>query len=346
MNILYCGLKYDYGKQDQGVSFEYQNFYLTLKNMISINKLDCLDIDNANKEVLNDNLLKKCKLNSYDLIFFFMFKDEFYPETLNYIKNELSIPTIAWMADDHWRFEIYSKYIARNFSLVVTTDRDSVQKYKKNGLTNVFLSQWACNHFIYKPQANKLKKHDVTFVGMKYGNRKKKIDKIKKIHEIECWGKGWKNSKLLFSDMLDVYSNSLISLNFSESSYQKNFKTLIKIFFSKNLNNKIEINNPKLISANLKNFFQKTKYQIKGRVFEVPGCKGFLLTEKCPYLDQYLRIDSEIVTFESLDEAIEKIKFYKKNINEIKRIKERGYLKVLNEHTYEKRLLEIFNKLL
>ena len=60
-----------------------------------------------------------------------MFKDEFYPETLNYIKNELSIPTIAWMADDHWRFEIYSKYIARNFSLVVTTDRDSVQKYKK-----------------------------------------------------------------------------------------------------------------------------------------------------------------------------------------------------------------------
>ena len=36
MNILYCGLRYDYGKQDQGVSFEYQNFYLTLKNMISI----------------------------------------------------------------------------------------------------------------------------------------------------------------------------------------------------------------------------------------------------------------------------------------------------------------------
>ncbi len=346
MNILYCGLKFDYGKKHQGKSFEYQNFYLTLKNMPSVNNLDCLDIDGERKEILNDKILKKCKSNSYDLIFFFMFKDEFYPETLNYIKNELSIPTIAWMADDHWRFEIYSKYIAKYFSLVVTTDRDSISKYKKNGLTNIFLSQWACNHFIYKPQIKKEVKYEVTFVGMEYGNRRKKVNQIKKIHNVECWGKGWENNKLNFSDMLDVYSNSLISLNFSESSYQKNFKTLIKIFFSKNLNNNIEINNLKLISANLKNFFQKTKHQIKGRVFEVPGCKGFLLTEKSPLLENYFKIDSEIVTFENLDEAIDKIKFYKKNINEIEKIKERGYLKVINEHTYEKRLIEIFTKLL
>ena len=346
MNILYCGLKYDYGKKELGESFEYKNFFLTLKNMSSINKLDLLNIDNVDKEILNENLLKKCKSNSYDLIFFFLFKDEFYPETLNYIKNELSIPTVAWMADDHWRFEIYSKHVAKYFSLVVTTDHNSIKKYKKNGIENVMLSQWACNHFIYKPQIKKEINYDVTFVGMEYGKRKKKIDYIKKFQHVECWGKGWKSKKLLFSDMLDVYSNSLISLNLSESSYQRNFRTFVKVFLSKKLNNKIEINNFKLIYLNLINFFQKTTFQIKGRVFEVPACKGFLLTEKSPHLEEYFKINSEIVTFENLDEAIDKIKFYKKNSSEIKKIKEKGYLKAINEHTYEKRLLKIFNKLL
>ena len=35
------------------------------------------------------------------------------------------------MADDHWRFENYSKYWAKNYTYYVTTDRDSLNKYKK-----------------------------------------------------------------------------------------------------------------------------------------------------------------------------------------------------------------------
>ena len=145
--------------------------------------------------------------------------------------------------------------------------------------------------------------------------------------------------------MLDVYSNSKINLNFSESSYQKNFQTFFKIFLKKNNKYSYSVNDLENIKNNLRNFLKKTKKQIKGRVFEVPGCRGFLLTENSPYLDKYFEIDKELIIFNSLDEAKEKINFYKKNYNIRKKISELGYLKVMNEHTYEKRFLEIYKKI-
>ena len=194
------------------------------------------------------------KKNYYVFVFFFMFKDEINKDTLIYLKKEMGLPTIAWMADDHWRFETYSKYWANFFTLVVTTDEASIAKYKKNKIENVILSQWGCNHFDYKPKI-KNNSFDITFVGMAHGTRKK-IEYLKQTYEIDCWGNGWKNKKLSFEEMIEVYSNSRINLNFSESSFQRNFKTLIKVFISKTSAGNFTPNNLNLIFK-IVNFFLK-----------------------------------------------------------------------------------------
>ena len=36
MRVLFCGLKYEYGKPELGLSFEYQNFFEVLKNMSGV----------------------------------------------------------------------------------------------------------------------------------------------------------------------------------------------------------------------------------------------------------------------------------------------------------------------
>ena len=54
--------------------------------------------------------------------------------------------------------------------------------------------------------------------------------------------------------MVDVYSNSKINLNFSESSFQRNFKTFIKIFISKTSDGKFSPNKLNLIFQNCKFF--------------------------------------------------------------------------------------------
>ena len=74
MNILYCGLKYDYGDPKKGFSFEHVNFFQTLQKNNDIKRLDYLAIDEiiiANgKNYLNEIIINKAKKIKYDLIFF------------------------------------------------------------------------------------------------------------------------------------------------------------------------------------------------------------------------------------------------------------------------------------
>jgi len=350
IKILYCGLKYDYGKPLNGFSFEHNNFYQSFMKMREIEKVDYVAMDELilehGQNYLNEEIIKLSKINKYDLIFFFLFKDEIFFETLDYLKQELSIPTVAWMADDHWRFENYSKYIANHFSYVATTDKNSLQKYREHKIYNVIHSQWACNHFAYKSIKKDIK-FGVTFVGMLYGSRGKDIEYLNdKNNLIQCWGQNWQNGKLSLEKKIEVYSNSLINLNFSKSSQQKNLKNFIKIFLSRNTKKKLELNKLRKVIDNSKNFIKKNRNQIKARVFEVPGCNGFLLTENCENIEDYFILDKEIVVFHSIDEAKDKIKYYLKNQNIAKNISFCGYERVLKEHTYEKRFQNIFKKVL
>ncbi len=346
LKILYCGLKYDYGDKINGYSFEHHNFYKSFSLMENIETLDYFPIDEiifqSGKDYLNEKILLSAKKNRYDLIFFFIFKDEIFESTLKYLKNELGIITLGWMADDHWRFEIFTKYIANNYSYIITTDKDTLPKYKENNLSNVIFSQWACNHHYYKPIENK-KINKISFVGMYYGTRGKDINYLKKnLGNISCWGYGWPSGKIEDEKKIEIYSQSLINLNFSKSSNQKNLKSFIKIFLKKNTNKNFQINTTKEILDNTKNFFKNSSNQIKARIFEVIGCKTFLLSENSDYIDEYFEVDKEIVLFSDLKEAEEKIRYYLKNETELNKIAKAGYERVLRDHTYEKRFNQIF----
>ena len=90
--------------------------------------------------------------------------------------------------------------------------------------------------------------------------------------------------------------------------------------------------------------FKKT-YQIKGRVFEITGSGGFLLTEYADYLEKYFEINKEIVVFKNQSELLEKIKYYTQNDDLRKKIALNGQKRVLKEHKYQDRLEYIFRKI-
>ncbi len=346
MKILYVGLKYDYGNINNGYSFEHLNFYNSLANMKEVKKLDYLAIDEVlkknGKHYLNHEIINKTKKNGYDLIFFFIFKNEFFTQTLEFLKKDLSTHTVAWMADDHWRFENYSKYWAPFYSYYITTDRDSLLKYKKKNIQNIILSQWGYNHFNQSPKKNP-QKNNISFVGMSYGSRFKNIKYLEKKNnlKIDCWGSGWPKGRVEEQKMFNIFKNSLININFTKSSNQVTLKNFIKILFKKE-NFKFTINTPQEIIDNIKIFIQKDIRQIKARIFEVTGVGGFLLSEKCKYLEHYFETDREIVTFENIEEASEKIDFYRKKEKLINEISINAEKRVLNEHTYEIRFKKIF----
>lgn len=258
------------------------------------------------KRKMNKEILELAKSENPDYIFFITYQDQISHKTLKKL-NQQGYRVIGWFSDDHWRFDNYSKFIARNLFYSITTDDKTFTKYKLNNL-NVIKSQWAANPKYYYPVTS-TKRYDITFVGQKYSPRDEIIKYIKSNHiPIETFGKGWGNY-IPFEEIISIFSNSKINLNISASSLDPKIK------------------------------------QIKGRLFEVPMCGGFLLTDYVDNLENYFDIGKEIVCYENEKDLIHKIKYYLKNEDERKKIAMKGYYASLERHTWDNRFRDIFKKL-
>lgn len=352
MKVLFCGLKYEYGKIASGLSFEYQNFYLTLKNMPGV-EAELFAIDEkmleVGRDVLNSQLIYEVEQKKPDLLFCFLFTEEIKKETIEYITKKTTTKTFNWFADDHWRFPIFSKHWAPLFTAVSTTDSKAVAKYKSIGV-NVIKTQWAANTSLYMPTSlvsSNLENLDISFVGKKYGNRPEYLNTLTQAGlKATGFGSGWQVGRISQEQMLEIFSNSKINLNFTESPYvtlKDRLKLLAKLFFKKELG-KYKFNGHNVLS-NLISALGTQRRQIKGRTFEVTAAGGFLLSGNADNLEDYFVNGKEIVIFENQKDLVEKCKYYLEHEDKRNQIALAGYNRTIKEHTYEKRFTEIFKKM-
>ncbi len=355
MKILFVGLKYEYGRQHWGLSFEYQNFYEVLRQMPGI-ETEAFFIDEKileyGRDAVNPWLIQTVEEQKPDLLFTFLFTDELKKETIEHITKKTKTKTFNWFADDHWRFSIYSKYWAPLFTRVSTTDSKAVAKYKAIGV-DVIKTQWACNNLRFKDlkiedSGSATKKFaDITFVGKKYGSRGSYIEALKQAGlPAEGYGKGWESGIVSNDEMQNIFTHSKINLNFTESPYttaKERLKFLAK-FFVKKEQGKYKFNNQSIL-ASLQSFVGAQRRQIKARIFEIPAMGGFLLTGDADNLSEYYVDGKEIAIFKNQSEMLEKCRYYLAHEEERKAIAKAGYERTLREHTYEKRFAEIFKQM-
>ena len=79
------------------------------------------------------------------------------------------------------------------------------------------------------------------------------------------------------------------------------------------------------------------KDDINMRCFEVLATKSLLLTNEIPTLDLLFKDGVHLVTYKTMDEAIEKAKYYIEHEDEAAKIAEAGYQEVLSKHTFKHR---------
>mgnify|MGYP001584478615 CR=1 FL=1 len=77
---------------------------------------------------------------------------------------------------------------------------------------------------------------------------------------------------------------------------------------------------------------------INMRIFEALATKSLLLTEWLPTLDHLFQDGVHLVTYKTLDEAVEKARYYIAHPDEAQAIAERGYEEVMAKHTYQHRV--------
>ena len=309
LRILYVARRYAHGIQCRGLSFEENNFMNSLVNMghyiIRLN----YPKDEKSGKAISEMILDCVIRYSPDLLFTVLIRNELSKEVIEKISAQTDTITLNWFCDDTWRFDSFSKYWAPVFNWVVTDVKFALPKYEQIGYKNVILGGWACNHFLYR-KLNYPHIYDVTFVGQAHGDRIQVIRELKKNGiNIETWGAGWKNGRLSQVEMIKVFNQSKINLNLGKASVG---------------------------GVN----------EIKARDFEIPGCGGFMITGSSKdEVVEYYDIGKEVVHYESVQDLIDKVKYYLNHDDEREAIAEAGYIKTLNKHTYEKRFSEFFRNI-
>jgi spore maturation protein CgeB len=327
MKILYVAMTDDYGDPARGPSFEDTNFRSALEGMgHELVKFDFMAEEKANgKREMNRRLIAAAEEAGPDLSFFVLFKDEIDPETITRV-SAAGGPTVNWFADDHWRFDDFSRHFAPAFDWSITTDRDSLPKYEAIGYERAILSQWACNRYAYDRTAEGLE-YDVTFIGQSYGERPATVERLRaEGFEVRCWGFGWPEGRIEHDEMVRVFGASRINLNLSSA-----FSPPGRL--------------PARLLRRIRGTKEVRKSQIKGRTFEVPGSGGFLLTDRVAYLEDYLTPGEEIGVFDSADDLVARVGWWLEHEDERARAAEAGYRRVRNEHTYDHRFAEVFDRI-
>jgi len=78
----------------------------------------------------------------------------------------------------------------------------------------------------------------------------------------------------------------------------------------------------------------------------VPAGGGLLFTQYHPGIEEYYEIDKEIMTFESVSEYNQKVKFLLNNHKLLKHISEKGHKRFLKEHDSKIRLDKILKQVM
>jgi spore maturation protein CgeB len=327
MKILYVAMADDYGDPARGPSFEETNFRSALEGMgHELVPFDFMAEERHRGKVeMNRRLVAAAEEAAADLSFFVLFEDQIDPETIRGV-SDAGGPAVNWFADDHWRFDRFTRHFAPAFDWSITTDRDSLPKYDAIGYDRAILSQWACNRYAYDRTADELA-YDVTFIGQSYGDRPATVERLRAEGiDVRCWGFGWPEGRIEHDEMVRVFGASRINLNLSSAFSPR-----------------------ERLPMRLVRRFMGTKRvrqsQIKGRTFEVPGSGGFLLTDHVAYLEDYLTPGKEIGVFESPEDLVTQVRWWLEHADERSEAAEAGYRRVRAEHTYDDRFAEIFERI-
>ena len=266
---------------------------------------------------MNHDLIRSVKSwireDDTDVIFTYLSGAIVTPDTVKGIAA-LGVPMINLSLNDKEAFigkvkngfAMGARDICRYFDLCWTSTEDALEKYCVEGALPIYLPEGA-NPEIHKPYDVE-RNIEVSFVGQCYGNRAAIIQKLSMQGvQVEAYGYGWPNGPLSTQEMVKMYSRSKINLGFGGVAGHQD------------------------------------TYCLKGRDFEVPMSAGLYLTEYHPELERFYKVGEEIVTYSNFGDLIAKINFLLSNPEAADVIRQKGFQRCRNEHSWTKRFEKIFD---
>ena len=190
--------------------------------------------------------------------------------------------------------------LGKGVDLTLTTTPEVCPWYAVEGYPAIY---WplASDPKIFYPRADK--KYDVVFIGSNYGLRTKLVEAIEKagIHA-DAFGPGWPNGSRGAEESAEIFGSAKIILGTGNIGYNEDVFT------------------------------------IKLRDFDAPMSGALYITHRNPDLLDLFEENREIVCYASIDECVQKIRYYLDHPNEMQKIAEAGFIRASQNYFWDKRI--------
>lgn len=194
--------------------------------------------------------------------------------------------------------------IAHNFDAFFTNDGDSVNLYRNSGV-HAYQLPLATSDLLFYPTSPKSEYIcDVLHLGSAHEARIEPVKLLIKHFDTHVHGENWEkydvdNRGLIFGDdLLSALSSAKIVVVFSQA-----------------------------LPGN---------YTLKPQIFDYLSSECLVVTDNFPELYKYFEVGKELITFDSLDDMLKKIRYYLDHPEEAKKISKAGREKVVRNYTWTK----------
>ncbi|HUB27312.1 MAG TPA: glycosyltransferase [Tepidisphaeraceae bacterium] len=257
----------------------------------------------------------------YDGAFIATHRDEFDEGTLK--EAQRHCPVIAWNSDDEYRWQGYSSKQAGWYSWMVT---NSAEVYARESAAhrNLLHAQWACTGFW--DGRNTKKDVDFSFAGQFHGRRKEQCVFLSRRAEMAVFGMGAKFLDLPFP------------ANLPEDLKSPAWQTTLHFESINQLWNRSRISYTPLDSSD------GSTMQIKSRVFDMGLSGTLMLAPAAAPVNRYYEPGKEYVAFETLEDCVEKARFYIAHERERRRIAGAYAERTLSEHLWRHRIEHVLRQ--
>lgn len=243
----------------------------------------------------------------------------------------MGIRTAVWLTDDPY-YTDFTLVLAPHYDYVFTLERNCIEYYRQLGCAQVHYLPFAAYRPHYRPLITRPgSPRDISFIGSAYWNRVNFFREIMpqlmefntvfngiwwdRLPEAPIYGERIEVGKWMSpQETAAAYSSSRIVINLHRSHVDD-----------------VVNNNTLAVPAASPN----------PRTFEIMASGTLQLSDARDDLATFYTPDEEIVTFNTQQELMDKIRYYLANEEERQRIALKGLERTLRDHTYPKRVNEL-----
>lgn len=291
----------------------------------------------------------------FDVFFAYFYDLCVEPGLLEEVRR-LGIFTLNFSCNNVHQFDLVQE-ISPKFDLCWVPEKEALAHYARVGATTLHL-QMAASPKLARP-FDVPREYDVTFVGLKYGERPIYVRHLLKHGvDVRVWGPDWAE-RFIHKRHLDRVRGQTRSVGDLVGLVPRALRAARRVVQDRQL---AGVAGPPLDDEEVMRMHSRSRIslgftalgnthldakplrQLRLREFEAPMCGALYLTGYLDELEDCFELGREMLAYRDEHELLDKVRYYLRHEDEAERIRQAGRARALRDHTWEARMKTVLGE--